>query len=333
MNKVKILLPLIILAVFWPQALAADEKDFSVSLSAASEWMFGFTSYGIGWNTTDAAGNPYTIGFKVSELAFPLNTLMVGADLDLTLFRNFFLDVRFRKSVTAEAGKMKDSDWGVWYLEGNAWASSSTLDVFSLSTSRLNAYTIDGDFLYDVRINRMFSLFFGLGFLYQQFYSEVSDVDQWYPSYQIYQANLDPSYANHVTVAGLVGTYEVMYFIPKLVVSGRFNASDFFLMDLTLAGTPILKAVDTDYHVLRSKRSNGDCGGWALQAKLDISLRFTPNFFAGLSGDLFYLDGSGTQSQYRYNDTSEGPAGSLGTIDMKLTCFRFAGGIHAGWTF
>ncbi|MBN2136005.1 MAG: hypothetical protein JW737_09760 [Acidobacteria bacterium] len=333
MVKIKSTVLFIFMLFLMVTILPAEEKDFAVSVNTAADWMFGFNSYGIGWNFTDVANNTTSLGFKISELVFPLNILMVGGDIYATLFKNFKINLYFRKNITSEPGKLKDSDWGVWYLDGNPWATSSTLDVYSTSDTNLIVYYIDSEILYSVKLSSLFMIDFGLGFLYEQFYYEASNVDQWYPSYETYQAYLDPSYGLNENISGLVGTYEIMHFIPLLVIASRFKASDFFQMSLTVSGTPYLIAVDTDYHVLRSKRSNSECYGWAIKSKLSVFFHFSSNVYAGISGDFLYLDAAGNQSQYRYNDTIEGPAGSLGTIDVKLNTFRLSGGVYIGLSF
>jgi len=312
--------------------LHADDKIFTFKVEAGMDYLLGYTQYGIGWNFYDTAGTQYSIGYKISQLKFPLNSLGIYANADMTLFDLFRLSLHFDKNLTAAPGKMEDSDWGYWYLLGNSWADSSTLDVFSQSDANLNRFSLEGSFHYILPLESAFSISFGVGFIYQHLYFEVSNLDQWYPSYEQYAAHLDPSYANHYYQSGLVGTYKIDYFIPLAEARVEVKTGDLISIGL-LAGFGPIFASDSDDHVLRSRLSTSNSFGLGTRCSLWCRFNFTSWLYAGVNARFLYLHAEGKQVQFQYNDTSEGPAGPLGSVDEKIDSLQFSAGAHVGVSF
>ena len=311
--------------------LFADEGGFSLNVQTGAEKMFGFTNYAIGWNAYDLAGYSSPIGFKLSELVFPLDCYFVKGTIDLRFLKKLAAGLVFAKSVYSPSGIMEDSDWGVWYLDDNSWASPETLDVFSASESNLrNAYTIDTDVRYILSITPGLGVSFGLGFIFQYYYFELSDLDQWYPSYETYSAYLDPSYSEHVTVSGLVGTYEVMYIIPLVKAVIHMDITKKFAVNFIAGYSPFTRIFDADDHILRSKLSHGDCTGMTLKGSFDGQYDLTRLFSIGWNAEIMAVSAKGKQDQILYNDTPEGSAGPVGSIDMKITGLQFSAGIYLG---
>jgi hypothetical protein len=314
--------------------LYPEDGDFSLNAHAGTEKMFGYTLYSIGWNVYDRAGNKYPLGYKLSELFFPLDYYFVYGTVDVRFLKSWAAGLGFAKSVFAPSGTMEDSDWGIWYYEGNSWAESSTLDIFSESDSNiLNAYTADADVRYILTIQPGLEVSAGIGFIYEYYYFETSDLDQWYPSYDTYSAYIEPEYSQHVYVTGPLLTYEARYLIPLVEAGIHITLFDSLVMNLVAGYSPFVKVFDADDHILRSKLSHGDCTGMAAKCTFNGHYRFAGIFFAGWNADFMYIGAEGKQTQMLYNDTGEGPAGPLGSIDMKIGSLRFAAGIFFGATF
>jgi hypothetical protein len=319
--------------------VSEEQKDFSISIDSGSDMMFGYTLYSIGWKFTNPDGGKGDIGRKLSELRFPLDTYIAYANVDMMISQNWKVALGFWKNFACPQGpKMEDSDWGTWALDSYSWASDSTLDIFSRSDSKVvNAYSINADFLYRFTIVPGFDLSAGLGFIYRYFYFEVSNLDQWFPSYDIYKPYLDAIdpvyYSSHVYQDGKIGTYEVYYFIPFIELSTNITLFENFVIDITAGYSPLVKVLDADDHMLRYKISKGDSTGMAVLCDADFRYKFTPLFFAGVNANIMLIDASGTQKQIRYRDTPEGSAGPMGSIEMKINSLQFEAGVYIGMSY
>lgn len=312
----------------------ADDDGIELDVRTGFDRMFGYTLYAIGWNYFDVAGNGYTIGYKLSELRFPLDAYWAFADIGVRFLDHWNVRAGFRKNVYAELGTMEDSDWGVWYLEGNPWADSSTLDVFSESEcSLVNAYEINCDASYRETLLPGLDVSLGLGFVFQYHSFSVANLDQWYPSYDRYSDHLDPVYGEHVLVDGEVGTYEIMNIVPLLVCGARVTIIERLVLDASLGYTPVVKSFDADDHILRSKMSHGELVGSVFRFVFDARWSFNDNFYCGCAGSFMYLGASGRQYQELYNDTPEGDAGPTGSIDQKIESLQFMLRLYIGIRF
>lgn len=258
---------------------------------------------------TLAGDTTYTIGFHgvhwpLSELAWPLDALVAsaGARAELGVLT---VEAEVVKNLTADAGKMEDSDWGVFALEGCPHCDADSLDVFSESRATLEALTLKVEALAWYRAYPSFRLGAGAGLRYMSYGFEASDLAQYSPSWGRYGLPFDPFRA---MVDGIAITYEVTYLVPYAAVGGTWRAADLFsrgdelAFEVVLGYSPIARATDRDDHVLRDKLSEADCSGSALLAGLSGSYRPGGRFFLFATIELAVISTSGTQTQTFYDE-------------------------------
>lgn len=305
--------------------LTVNNQTNSVKLgfNAGPEAYFGYTQYRIGGTFVNPDGVRYKIWFPLSELKFPMNITMFSSDMNIEIFRKFFIHGNFKKNITSDAGKMEDSDWGVNHN------NPDSLDIFSKSDAELNAWILNSDFMVKVVNVSFFSLNTGAGYMYQSFDYDISNLDQWYPS--------TPQYG-HDYVMGSVLTYTVKYYIPYIVVAPCLNFKEKLKISQSIAFSPYVIAKDIDNHILRFKESSGDSRGVAFITSFKIDYFFTPVFYFGLNMDYTYILTEGTQKQIQYADTWDAvngfrAAGPIGEIDNRISSSQFSIGIRGGIKF
>jgi hypothetical protein len=139
--------------------------------------------------------------------------------------------------------------------------------------------------------NIQFSYFTGLGYKYQRFDFEVSNLDQWYPT--------TPS-TPHVHVSGLIGTYEAEYQIPYLELSMEMKVAEKFLLEIGLAYAPFVDFQDEDQHLLRDKvnRADHDWAGDAMFVRLKGRYNFNPHWFLELDAEAMKIESEGESNAY-----------------------------------
>jgi len=152
-----------------------ETKFGSITLGVGK--LSGYTKYQIGGTIDSPSGNAQ-VHFPISELDFPLDVSIVSAEISKESTEGWKFGLTLKKSLTSDAGTMKDSDWGVYYLEGYSWAEQNTLDVYSESDADLDAFIIDVDVQYRFYRKSVWSLSGGLGYMYQNFTYEISNLDQ-----------------------------------------------------------------------------------------------------------------------------------------------------------
>jgi outer membrane protease len=239
-----------------------------ISVSVGTGYLTGDTQYQIGGRMIEAGG-VYELHFPLSELKFPLDAFMVKGTVTVDFAERWSLMASASTNISEDTGKMEDSDWGIWN-------SPDTLDIYSESDTDMDALLLEGKVTYmffqgyygqgdtDGRSNPdvRFSYFAGLGYKYQKFDFDVSDLDQWYPPYPT---------APHDQVYGLIGTYEAEYQIPYLELSMEMSIAEKFLLDLGVAYAPFVDFQDEDHHLLRDKVNiadhNWDGDAWFVRLK------------------------------------------------------------------
>jgi outer membrane protease len=297
-------------------------KKFSIE--TGPEAYFGYTLYQIGGIIEYPDGSKARAWFPLSELKFPLNVLMLSGDIQYIPGEKFILHANVKKNITRKAGKMEDSDWGV--ITGDP----DSLDVFSKSDAKLDAIIINSDFQIKTYNNNIFSLYAGIGFLYQNFKYNVSNVFQTYPA-------TNPGYYDHVS--GKVLTYRIDYYIPYAEIIPCFNIKNKLKITHSFALSPYAIAKDVDDHLLRYKKSKGESTGVAFMTSLKAEYFPVTNFvFFSASLNYVYISTNGYQKQYQYreyNDPDDGtiPVGPIGKIENKIKSSQFSAGINAGVYF
>ena len=269
-----------------------------VNLSVGGGYLAGETQYQIGGRTIDASGTT-NLHFPISELNFPLDAFMVKGQVDASFKDRWSLMASAATNLTDDTGKMKDSDWGVV-------SSPDTLDIYSESDTEMDALLLEGKVAYvlyegyygQTAVNGdtadsdlRFSYTVGLGYKYQKFDFDISDLDQWYPS-----APADP----HDLVAGLVATYEAEYQIPYLEVGMVMNAADKFLLEISFAYAPLVDFQDEDQHLLRDKVSiaDHDWNGTAAFINLKGRYKLTPRWHLGGTFEGLQIESEGRSNAY-----------------------------------
>jgi outer membrane protease len=272
-----------------PAYAQAPEVDLTVGTGT----LRGHTTYRIGGTVGTASGS-YDYHFPISELEFPLDVYMFSVRENMQFAEKWKVSAGVKSNITKDAGKMKDSDWGVYFLQGYAWAEKDTLDIYSKSDAELDAFIWDINLGYRFYEKSNWSLITGLGYIRQKFDYEISDLNQWYPSDSYYFGVDSP----HDYVRGKVLKYEVTYSIPYVEIGTQLEIRDKFSVEASLGYCPIVNVNDEDHHLLRSKVNKGDCDGDAILFSVEGRYDFPNNWFLTLQLDYTKIDANGESKAY-----------------------------------
>jgi len=231
---------------------------------------------------------------------------MVSVGGNIAFAEKWKMSVGVGKNITGDAGKLKDSDWGAYWLEGYSWAEQDTLDIYSESDANLDALIMSINLRYRFYEGPNWSFSAGLGYMGENFDYEVSNLDQWYPSSEYYFGED----AGHEYVLGKVLTYTVKYSIPYMETSAQYT-KDKFRLGVSLGYSPIVHVTDEDHHILRDKVCKGDCNGDATLFSLKGEYRFREFWLLTTQLSYIGINTSGKQTQYLEGEL-------LGTIDEKI---------------
>lgn len=283
--------------------------------------LSGHTTYQIG-GTVDTPSGSDEYHFPISELEFPLNVYMLSGRGSIEFVGKWKVSAGVKKNFTDDAGKMKDSDWGYYSLKGDSWAEQDTLDIYSESDADLDALIMDVNLQYKFYEKSNWSFIAGLGYIYQNFYYEIRNLHQWYPSYYYYFGVDSP----HDYVGGRVLTYEVTYRIPYMEIGTQFVTKDMLSVEASLGYSPIVDAGDEDHHLLRSKVNKGGCDGDAILLSLEGRYDFPNNWFLTLVVDYTKIDTDGRSRAY-FNGIYDH------TIDQKIKSEQTFCALAVGYAF
>jgi outer membrane protease len=281
----------------------------------------GDTTYQIGGTVVTPLGSGQ-VHFPISELEFPLDVWMVSVEGSKEFAEKWKVSVGVKKNITGDAGKMKDSDWGAYFLDGYAWAEKDTLDIYSESDAELDALIMDINLRYRFYEKPSWAFFAGLGYIHQNFDYEISNLNQWYPSSTYYFGADLP----HDFVSGKVLTYEITYSIPYIEIGlqGAFKKN--FSVETSIGYSPIVDAEDEDVHILRDRVSEADCEGDAILFSLRARFDFSKNWLVMAEFDYTKIEVDGTSKTYDRGAYSH-------TIDQEITSEQFFGGFSVGYAF
>lgn len=283
---------LVCMSVLPENACAAGYGDgeFYTDLGLRTGYLRGNTTYHISYYT-GASGIE-------SELEFPLQTFLLGFEGRVgyknSLGKDVFgLNVKWLTNIDDGSGKMKDSDWLTDDLDIIEVGSSHPgKDIYSESDMELDAKILDLNAAYKFWLSDKFNIGPMIGYKYQRFEYDVSNVNQ--VGYGPYA----PFYT--ATVSGKVLDYKVSYNIPYFGLSSELLFKDKFHANIKLAYSPFVSAKDTDDHILRYKLSKGDTKGHAAAASLNAIWEFLPMWFLNMGGEYMNIHTTGTQHQYFY---------------------------------
>lgn len=315
----------------FPRGLDFHDDDglVVVTPSVSLGRLGGDTLYRIGGDFEVPGQASGTANFTLSELEFPLDVYTASVGLSAVFSGRLQLRLGLTKNVTSDAGSMQDSDWGVWYLDYGYPFSPDTLDIASESRTDLDATMFQSDVLFRVLATPAFTLAAGVGYHYQNFQYELSDLDQWYPSYYSYTGKD----AGHNLVYGPVGSYDVSFHLLMLEGEAEVRPWPGFSIWCLVGVAPYARAQDEDNHILRAKRSEGDATGTAVLCDLGIEYRLPAGLFIGLGYEYLYISTSGTQTQTWYRTTGEANAGDWLTIDQEIESQQYAINLTLGLRF
>jgi len=270
-----------------------QEPPYGVGIRLGVGKLDGYTNYRIGGNVDSPSGSA-KVHFPVSQLEFPLSVPMVSLGVRTESTGPWKLGAVIKKNIARDAGEAKDSDWGVYYLEGYSWAEENTLDIYSESDAELNAVIIDIDLQYRWYAKSGWSLSAGIRYTYENFDYELSDLDQWYPSSDYYFGEE----AGHSYASGKVGTYNVIYTIPYLEMTTAFTLNDAVNIEGGLGYSPRAHVTDEDHHILRDIVYEGDLYGDAVMIFLDARYNFTERWFLRIHYEKTTVDADGESKAY-----------------------------------
>ncbi len=343
--------------LFAPPFIFAQEEErarrLGVDVEFGLERFYGYTLYQIGGKVLKPAGGTERFGHSpISQLKFPIDVHMASLSLRFNIAEKFSLGFQVKNNnlngalkFNTYSGKMKDTDWGYWYLDKatyptNAyWAMPNTIDIYSTSDTKLSALILNGDFLYQIVKTNRFSLRFGVGFLYQNLDYTVTNLDQWYPSYALYASQIAATYppavalecSLHKGVSGKVLTYQIQYFFPYLKLTTSVNATDRLSVSPSIEYSPLVRAKDRDDHLLRSKISKGESFGYSLTLAGRADYRLGSRLFIGATFSYTMIDTEGHQKQKGpYNDSNPIIV-PIGTIENWIQSKQFLAGLSVGF--
>ena len=302
-----------------PMARVSSRSESYITVGIGK--LDGDTTYQIGGTVVTPLGSGQ-VHFPISELEFPLDVWMVSVEGSKEFAEKWKVSVGVKKNITSDAGKMKDSDWGYYFLEGNAWAEKDTLDIYSESDAKLDALIMDINLRYRFYEKPSWAFFAGLGYIRQNFDYAVRDLNQWYPSSTYYFGADEP----HDFAYGEVLTYEITYSIPYIEIGLQGTFKKNFSVETSLGYSSIVDAEDEDVHILRDRVSEADCEGDAILFSLRARFDFSKNWLVMAEFDYTKIEVDGTSKTY------EGGAYSH-TIDQEITSEQIFAGLSIGYAF
>lgn len=225
-------------------AQIATGPQFDVALGIGM--LRGDTRYEIGGVATWSDGSTIAQPDPTSQLIWPLDVYMLHLNADILLADRFKLSLGVKKNIRDSAGKMEDSDWGIYWLDGIAGARQDTLDYYSESSTDLDALIWDATAGYVLYLHPSLTITGLLGYLHEDFDIDAYNTTQWYPSYPLYTGNtLPPEYYNRKMI-----TYEITYDIPYLGLETTWHVNDAIRLQADFGYTTYAKAEDKDHHLV-----------------------------------------------------------------------------------
>ena len=324
--------------VGWVGSVWAEGPDLDLTFGLGM--LSGDTTYQIGGNFSAPGALAVTVHFPISELEFPLDIFLLSVRAGLVFDDRVRACLEIKKSFSQGDGKMKDSDWGSWWLynypDVYAWARQDSLDVYSESDAELDVLIWDVNLRCDFIKKPKWTVSGGIGYKRQNFNYYTSDVDQWYPSYTEYatdienEPTIDPNdkaaASGHVYAYGKVLSYEVTYTIPYIEIAAAYHVNQNFNIEGSVGFSPLAGADDVDVHILRAKVSEGDCNGDAFIYSLKGSYGFSKSWSFGLQLDYTRIDTEGESKSYVDGAYSH-------TIEQKTFSDQLETFITLGYTF
>ncbi len=316
-------------------ALAQDNR---ATVEIGVEKMSGYTQYRIGGRGTLSDGHSREYPSPLSELTFPLYVYFFSIGFIAEFEEDFRVSARAKTNIDTRAGKMRDADWGVYYIDGwpedsngvpqpgNTPARIDTLDILSRSDAELRAYIGECDFLYFAYNGRTLQLGGGASFTYYSFSYVVSNFDQWYPSSGYYYGTSFPSDIERRVAL----TYDIQYYVPALLLAGGVKIGREASILAQASFSPYVRAFDFDVHIARDKLCRSSYTGVSFGGSLAARWNVTREVSIGLFGQYQYIQARGEQRQYFYDNTGNY---FIASIDAWVKSEQVSGGLTVGYSF
>ena len=278
-----------------PEEIPEEEerKKFLLSFGLSLDVESGDMTYTI--------QGPEDGGWK-SELEWPLdNILYVSGLVSVGFFEKWQANVELWKSVTDDAGTMRDGDWFYGYY------GDQTV-VYSEIDTTVDAFQADLNLRYNfIQKDR---LAFGgiLGYAYKRWDWEGGDGYQW---------TIDPYSFYMGPINGPSITYKQDINVPYLgLVFSIFSANSTLGANLYTLYSPIAKSEDETDHLLRGKLGQGETDGTFFSLKGDVRWNLSSRWSLTARANFTRFDLDGKQRQYFYGGDNAGT--SADNIDMTV---------------
>ena len=317
------------------------EKNVEFTLEPFISHNFGHTEYIMYYRIPTVEG----IYLVKSELEFPLDVIMAGAQIGLRSTKNALHAWSIRggyfTNVADPGGIMKDHDWEtVWRLVGQDTAIYwGEVEKFSYTESdvamRSTQLSVEG-FL-RVLHKRGFGLDLWGGFRYQKISQDILGYDGW----QL-QRDSDGG-ARKINVAGTEPAidYWISYKSPFIGLRSSVRLATPVDLETKAAFAPVWIS-DFDDHLLRHKIGTASITGSGVLSGVSLILHLPGNAsvhpLAVVTSDITYFHASGNQTQEWYGDDPASPNDDdTGTIlpgvPHKINTFQFNVGLRVGFAF
>jgi outer membrane protease len=291
-----------------------------IQTNFGTERMFGHTTYHIKFiNFIPEIGSDVK---SDSELEFPLDMFLlsgsVGLEGKLKSGEPWGVKLAVSKNVSHPNGYMKDSDWLA--IPGY---NLSTKFSYTESEVQLKALLIylEGC-LGLVRETKLVVDLLG-GYEYQDFSFEILGVQGW-QGYNLSERVYFDAYQDTNVM-----DYDITYHMPYLGAFTSFQVSSRVNLEVQGIISPRTRATDHDDHLLRLKKADSQCNGWALKGRVDLRwvIFGTPtqsDWSLGLGFGYTKISTKGSQTQTWYGDDPASPdfddtGGTAAGINQKIT--------------
>ncbi|MEN8188726.1 MAG: omptin family outer membrane protease [Thermodesulfobacteriota bacterium] len=273
------------------EPLTVIEGEARAEVYLGTERWDGDNTYRIGHPVRWFDGTIEDGYFPFSELEFPADIFLGVVGGNAVFPNNLRIAGSLKAAITDPDDELIDRDW---VTEDKP----DQVDIYSNSSiTNFDMYEIDASVAYQFVNQPVFSMYGGVGYLYQHWNYEATLINQYSPS-----GMKDMDYTGDGIPAI---SYKLQYDIPYLLIGGELSFNDRFNLRGSFSYSPFLTAEDTDHHLLRGKTNHGDMDGWAYMASLEAKLHLTKYWFLAGSFDYRYMEADGRmraefESYYQY---------------------------------
>lgn len=296
-----------------PAKPAKQPKPFSFDVYGGAGFMAGDVTYQIGGDVS-ANGVSEELHFPISELKWPTDVAIGTIGASFEILERFEVRASYGANITSDAGTMEDSDWEY----------EDVLTIYSESDAELEFWQGDASarywfFVSPGRGGEEFKFGAGAGVLYQDYYWEASNLDQWYPPYPW----LGHDYSDEVVI-----TYDVEMTMPYFELAGKLVHPKFTLEGR--GGVGYVQLNDVDDHKLRYIRAETETDGAGVFFEGIARYYIVKNLF--LQGTLytFAAGTQGTEQDVVYAGEDEGDTWE---IEHEVTIGQIQGTAAIGLEF